>query len=116
MTNEELTDEEIERIREEERADSIAHGARLVETYSCMYEVTQEDYGDPGLMQALEEATKVSAQMGLEDAGYVAISEPKAEFLPSIFPRTREYEDEGGNKQSVTIVGAWRGTIKGYKP
>lgn len=112
----ELTPAEIEELQEQARQEAIATGHRLIETYACLYEISEEQYADPDWMLALEEAAKAGAEMGLEDAGYIATSEPKAEFTMNIFPVTREFVDEDGNAKIRTMVGAWRGSIKGYRP
>ncbi len=113
----EAEEAEIQAELEQERADSKAHGARLIETYRCMYQVTEEDLADPNWPLFMEEAAKRSAIIGLDQAGYIATTEPEAFFVRDMFGgRTYEYEDEDGNQRTVTVVGAMYGQIKGYKP
>lgn len=115
--DEEMTEEEIQAELERERAEAKAEGKGLVEKYVAQMTVTEEDYGDPEIMEILKEGALLSAVVGLEAAGYVATSEPEVTYEPHMFGgEVLEYEDENGTTKTVTIVGYFYATIKGYKP
>lgn len=124
MGYEEMTDEELRRELEEiqqeleaERADSIAHGARLIETCRAQILVTEDNYHDLEAMQILKETAVVSAEVGLEDAGYIATSQVQVQYDPHAFGgQLMEFEEADGTKKTKRIVGYFRATIKGYKP
>ncbi len=95
-----------------------AKEAEREQTYrGCVYPITEEDLADPDLILAMKEAAKRSAIIGLELDGCIATTEPEAEFIRnSSGPKIHEYEDEDGNRHTITAVGGIYGQIKGCKP
>ena len=112
MTPEFDEDADIQQMLEEARADSIAHGARLIEKYYYRIPVEEADTNDPSVMEALQAAAKGSVAVLFDEEGYEATEEPVVRVDQHLFGG--EVIDLG-NGRSVTYVAQIVATIRGFR-